>query len=67
MYRSLKILKCIIDRYEFESRSDPLYEEIILVCDDIQDQLLSIVTQVLDNLERNPNQENSKQVAKILN
>ena len=44
MYRSLKILKRIIDRYEFESRSDPLYEEIILVCDDMQDQLLNIVT-----------------------
>ena len=67
MYRCLKILKCIIDRYEFESRSDPLYEEIILVCDDIHDQLLTIVTQVLGNLEQNPNGENSKPVAKILN
>jgi hypothetical protein len=40
MYRCLKILKKIVERWEFEGRSDPLYEEIIMVCDDFQDQLL---------------------------
>ncbi len=39
--RALKTLKKIVDKYEYSSRSDPLYEEIILVCDTTHDLLLT--------------------------
>lgn len=38
--RTLKLVKKLTDKYTFSSRSDPLYEEIIITCDTLHNNLL---------------------------
>jgi exportin-2 (importin alpha re-exporter) len=39
----LKLIQSISHKYSYEQRSDPLYEEIIIVCDEIHDFLIELM------------------------
>ena len=45
----------ITNKYSYLSRSDPLYHEIIIVCDQFQKFLLNLTTYSVDNIN-NPMQ-----------
>ena len=38
--KTLKLINSIVAKYDHSVRSDPLYAEIILVCDDLHDTFL---------------------------
>lgn len=57
--RVLTLMTMLTYRYTYSSRSDPLYSEIILVCDDTHDFLLRVTESVLECLQNNqPDAEN---------
>ena len=39
--KALKMINSIVVKYDYSARSDPLYAEIILVCNDLHDTFLS--------------------------
>lgn len=39
----LKLIQSISHKYSYEQRSDPLYEEIIIVCDEAHDFLIELM------------------------
>jgi hypothetical protein len=54
----LKLLEDITHKYTYLSRSDPLYEEIIKVCDEAHDFLKDLTTNVLQTVINNSNSTN---------
>jgi hypothetical protein len=51
--RILLLMTMITYRYTYSMRSDPLYREIILVCDDTHDFLLRVTESVLACIQSN--------------
>jgi exportin-2 (importin alpha re-exporter) len=51
---ALKLIQSISHKYTYESRSDPLYEEIIIVCDTVHDFLLELAVNTLQRVMQNP-------------
>ncbi len=51
----LKIIQSISYKYTYESRSDPLYEEIIIMCNEMHDYLLDLTINILARVHQNPN------------
>lgn len=51
----LKLIQNISNKYSSESRSDPLYEEIIFMCDKTHDFLLDLTLNILQGVKQNPN------------
>ena len=47
---TLKLIQSISYKYSYESRSDPLYQEIIKVCDEVHDFLLELTANRLQNV-----------------
>jgi hypothetical protein len=51
--RVVTLMTMITYRYTYSSRSDPLYSEIILVCDDTHDFLLRVTESALECIQNN--------------
>lgn len=62
----LKLLQSITHKYSYESRSDPLYEEIIFMCDRVHDFLLELTLSVLQRVQTNPRGTEDVVVLEIL-
>ncbi len=54
----LKLIEDITVKYTHLSRSDPLYEEIIKVCDEIHDFLKDLTTMTLQTVINDNNKQN---------
>ena len=50
----LKLIQTISDKYTKEQRSDPLYEEIIIMCNNVHDYLLELTVNVVKNAMQDP-------------
>lgn len=62
----LKLIENITHKYTYSSRSDPLYEEIIKVCDEIHDYLKDLTTNILQSVLNNPNEIPNVTILEIL-
>ena len=51
----LKLIQSISYKYTYESRSDPLYEEIIMMCNEVHDFLLELTANTLQKATQNSN------------
>lgn len=54
----LKLFKRIIAKYEWSMRSDPLYEEIILVCNESHDAMMQLTKNTIDFVSSSQNVDN---------
>lgn len=48
--RVLKLMRKLFEKYEYSSRSDPLYSEIIVACDATHNALLALTTYLVQQL-----------------
>lgn len=47
VYKTLKLIYKLTEKYVYQSRSDPLYEEIIITCDTIHHNLLLLAKSLI--------------------
>ncbi|EAR95791.1 CAS/CSE protein, carboxy-terminal protein (macronuclear) [Tetrahymena thermophila SB210] len=64
--RILKVLDKITDRYSYSMRSDELFTEIIIVCDNCHDHLYKLIENVLLGLEQQHDTLNTVKILKFI-
>lgn len=62
----LKLIQSISHKYSYLSRSDPLYHEIIIMCDTVHDFLLSLTVNLLQSLQDPPDDSSVKMLALLM-
>ncbi|CAD8162710.1 unnamed protein product [Paramecium octaurelia] len=66
VYKTLKLIYKLTEKYVYQSRSDPLYEEIIITCDTIHHNLLLLAKSLIQQIEALQNLQLSYEILKTL-
>ncbi|CAD8088438.1 unnamed protein product [Paramecium primaurelia] len=66
VYKTLKLIYKLTEKYVYQSRSDPLYEEIIITCDTIHHNLLLLAKSLIQQIEALQNLKLSYEILKTL-
>ena len=66
IYKALKLVFKLTEKYTYSSRSDPLYEEIIITCDTVHNNLLLLAQSILQQLTNGQNLKVSFEILKVL-
>ncbi|CAD8171624.1 unnamed protein product [Paramecium octaurelia] len=66
VYKTVKLIYKLTEKYVYQSRSDPLYEEIIITCDTIHHNLLLLAKSLIQQIEALQNLKLSYEILKTL-